>query len=97
MANITQRYLSLKSHKVFYLQLVTGVLFLAFSIFFNYYAQAFTATHASNSVNDIILDNIPAKNVDIVFLEGMLIFIAFVTVLALHKPSRIPFILKASA
>jgi hypothetical protein len=97
MKNIFRRYLSLKSHKIFYLQLVTGVLFLAFSIFFNYYAQAFTASHASNSVSDIILDNLPAKNVDIVFLEGMMLFIAFVAILALHKPSRVPFILKASA
>jgi hypothetical protein len=98
MANITQRYLSLKSHKVFYLQLITGVLFLAFSIFFNYFAQAYTVTHYSNnSVSDIILDHLPAKNVDIIFLEGMLIFIAFVIVLALHKPSRVPFILKTSA
>jgi hypothetical protein len=97
MPKITQRYLSLKSHKVFYLQLITGILFLAFSILINYYAQAFTTTHASNSVSDIILDNLPAKNVDIVFLEGMMIFIAFVVVLALHKPSRVPFMLKASA
>jgi hypothetical protein len=97
MSKLTQRYNSIRSHKFFYIQLAIGVLFLSLSLFFNYYAQAFTATHASNSVTDIILDHLPAKNVDDVFLEGMLIFIAFVTLLALHKPSRIPFILKASA
>ena len=97
MAKITQRYKSIKSHKFFYIQLIVGILFLSFSIFFNYYAQAFTLTHASNSVNDIILDNLPAKNVDDVFLEGMLIFITLVTLLSLYKPSRIPFVLKASA
>ncbi len=71
---------------------------MSLSLFFNYYAQAYTATHSTNnSVSDIILDHLPAKNVDDVFLEGFMIFIAFVTVLAIHKPSRIPFILKASA
>jgi PAP2 superfamily C-terminal len=97
MSKISQRYGFLKSHKLFYLQLLTGVLFLAASLFFNYYAQAYTASHSSNYVSDIILDHIPAKNVDIVFLEGMLIFIGLVTLLGLHKPGRIPFLLKASA
>jgi len=97
MSKASQRYGFLKSHKKFYLQLLTGILFMAFSLFFNYYAQAYTATHSSNYVSDIILDNLPSKNVDVVFLEGMLIFIAFVTILGLHKPGRIPFILKASA
>jgi PAP2 superfamily C-terminal len=97
MSKASQRYGFLKSHKKFYLQLLTGILFMAFSLFFNYYAQAYTASHPSNFVSDIILDNLPSKNVDAVFLEGMLIFIAFVTVLCLHKPGRIPFVLKASA
>jgi hypothetical protein len=70
---------------------------MAISLSFNYYAQAYTASHSSNYVSDIILDNIPTKNVDIVFLEGMLVFIAFVTALCLHKPGRIPFVLKSSA
>jgi hypothetical protein len=43
------------------------------------------------------LDNLPAKNVDIVFLEGMMIFIGFVVLISLHKPGRVPFVLKASA
>jgi hypothetical protein len=92
-----QRYGFLKTQKMFYLQLLTGVLFMAISLFFNYYAQAYTLTHSSNYVSDIILDHLPAKNVDDVFLEGMLIFIAFVTIICLHKPGRIPFVLKASA
>jgi hypothetical protein len=97
MTKIAKRYSSLKSHKVFYLQLATGILLFSASIFFNHYAQNYTATHFSNSVSDIILDNIPTKNVDVVFLEGFMIFIAFVTFLGFHKPARIPFILKASA
>lgn len=97
MPKITQRYLSLKSHKIFYIQLVTGIVFLSFSLFFNYFAQAYTATHSSNSVSDIILDNLPAKNVDLVFLEGFMLFIALVAALSIHKPSRVPFVLKASA
>jgi len=97
MRKITKRYLSLKSHKIFFIQLVMGILFLTLSLFFNYYAQAYTATHSSNYVSDIILDHLPSKNVDDIFLEGMLVFIAFVTLLGLHKPGRIPFILKASA
>ncbi len=92
-----ERYVSLKSHKVFYLQLVTGIFLFFISLFFNYFAQKYTAIHYSNYVSDIILDNIPSKNVGVIFLEGFMIFIGLVVILCLHKPSRIPFVLKASA
>lgn len=97
MSKLKERYSSLKTLEKYYLQFATGVLLLGFSIFINYFAQAFAVTHASNSVSDIILDNLPAKNVDIIFLEGMLLFIGLVIIICLHKPSRVPFVLKASA
>lgn len=97
MSKLSERYLSLKSHKIFYLQVATGVFLFFLSLFFNYYAQKYTAIHSSNFVSDIILDNIAPKNVGAVFLEGFMAFIAIVVYLGLLKPSRIPFILKASA
>ena len=97
MKKLIKRYGSLKSHKVFYIQLASGIILLFASLYFNYYAQAYTAIHYSNSVKDIILDNIPTKNVEVIFLEGFMFFIAFVILLGIHKPGRVPFILKASA
>jgi hypothetical protein len=92
-----ERYVSLKSHKVFHLQLITGIFLFFISLFFNYFAQKYTAIHYSNYVSDIILDNIPSKNVGVIFLEGFMIFIGLVIILCMYKPSRIPFVLKASA
>ncbi len=48
---------------------------------------------ATNPVGDIILSNIPVFNVGLFFVYGMFLLVAFITVLCLHHPKRIPFIL----
>ena len=67
------------------------------SLFFNYYANTYTAGLSGSPVHDIILDHLPALPVDDVFYEGGLLLAAFVTVLGFYKPHRIPFILKSLA
>jgi hypothetical protein len=64
-----------------------------FSILVSYYAIGYATRTASNAVTDIVLSNIPIYNVDGVFVYGTLIFIAFVTLLCIYHPRRIPFIL----
>ena len=97
MRKITARYKALKSHKVFHLQLFTGILLFAVSLFFNNLANNYTAEHFENGISDIILDHLPTMNVGYIFLEGVIILIAFITLLSFHKPARIPFILKSMA
>lgn len=97
MSNLKNRYGEIYRHKAFYVQVATGILLFSLSLYFNYYTNNYTANHGIASVHDIILDNIPAKNVEAVFLEGFMVIIALVAALGLHKPKTIPFILKASA
>ena len=95
--NLFQRYSELKTHKVFYLQLGLGVLFLVVSLFFNYAANTYTAASDNTVVRDIILDNIPAIRVDGIFFEGVIMLVAFIALLGLASPKRIPFLLKSIA
>ena len=79
------------------MQFFLGLLFLAVSLVLNYAANTYTATHGSSAVTDIVLDNIPAMRVDAIFFEGIITFVAFITLLALARPKRIPFLLKSIA
>ena len=90
-------------HKLFWLQknlvfdVLVGFLFLAISIIATYYANIYTTARASNSVTDIFLDNLPVVNVNFLFNDGALIFIALLTIIAMQKPGRITFMLKSTA
>ena len=79
------------------MQVVSGLALLLVSLFVTYCANFYTTLRASNTVTDIILDNLPVVNVDFVFNEGALIFLGFVVVVVLHEPRRIPFVLKSVA
>ena len=85
------------SQRAFYIQSATGFFILVISLFFNNYASHYTAIHSGASVSDIILDNVRVLDVETIFVEGFIIYILFVVFLALHKPARVPFILKSSA
>lgn len=74
-----------------------GILLLIFSIGINYFANGFSASHASNSVNDIILDNISVYNVSLIFLEGGIVFILILIGILLLEPKFIPFTIKTIA
>ncbi len=94
---ILARYKALKSNKPFYIGLGVGVLFLGLSLFFNYEANGYTAASISVAANDIFLDHLPIMKVDGIFLEGAIILTFFAIALALYRPNRIPFMLKAAA
>lgn len=74
-----------------------GVFLLLASLVLNYYAGNYAALSASNSVTDIILDNIPTINTEAIFVEGIFIFIFFLAWLLIKEPKRIPFALKSIA
>lgn len=97
MSKLKERYRAIISDRAFYLQLMTGLLLFAFSLFFNFFANNYTANKGVSSVSDLILDHLPVVNVEIIFLEGFITFIALIALLAFQKPARIPFILKAAA
>jgi hypothetical protein len=97
MNKIFQKHKLLWPNKSFVLQVLFGFALLAASLIATYYANYYTAIRASNAVTDILLDNIPVVNVNFVFNEGALIFLAIVTAVLLYEPRRIPFVLKSAA
>jgi ABC-type multidrug transport system fused ATPase/permease subunit len=98
MITLARRYAEILRHKGYYIQLTTGILLLAASLFFNAFANNYIATHYTNAVvNDIILDHIPNLNVEVIFLDGFLLFLGFVVLVGLNKPARAPFMFKTGA
>ncbi len=77
--------------------MLTGFVFLAFGLGATFFANTYTTERASNSVTDIILDNIPTVNVGFLFSDGVTIFLIVVGCILLYEPRRIPFVLKSSA
>jgi len=67
------------------------------SLFIYYYAEVYATESQSNAVTDIVLSNIPAMNVDGIFVYGGAIFILFCAALLLYNPEKIPFTLKSVA
>ena len=90
-------------HKLFWSQNnlrwsgVLSFIFLGLSLFANYAANIYATNRASNSVTDIILDNIPAINVGWVFFQGTVLFFFFVAWLLIKEPPKIPFVVKSMA
>lgn len=97
MNRIFQKHKLLWPKKSFVWQVFLGFAFLAVSLLATYYANLYTTIRASNAVTDIILDNLPVVNVDFVFNEGALIFLAILTAVLLYEPRKIPFALKSVA
>lgn len=76
--------------------IVSSLAFLAaFAV--NEYAIAFATSHASNSVTDLILSNIPTFDVDALFVYGTFVVVVISAAVLLSHPKRIPFALKALA
>ncbi len=94
MRKLVHRYRSISS-KAFYLEVLSGFLVMGLALLFNNFANKYTVAHSTtSSVTDIILDHLPTLNIEILFVEGMIALIAFVSFLCLHRPARIPFVLK---
>jgi hypothetical protein len=68
---------------------------LLISLVANFYAGTYATEKASNSVTDLILNNIPVFDVDGIFVYGPLFFWAFCAIFVVGLPQRIPFTLKS--
>ncbi|HVU06242.1 MAG TPA: phosphatase PAP2-related protein [Candidatus Paceibacterota bacterium] len=72
-------------------------LLLLVALVVNYCAGIYADRVASNSVTDIILDNVPVVDVDGIFIYGGYALIACIVLAGLQKPNRGPFIVKTIA
>jgi hypothetical protein len=76
---------------------LAGLLLLLISLVINYFGSLYANESISNSVTDIILDNIPVINVGMIFVFGPIIFWIVMMFVCLHDPKKIPFTLKSIA
>jgi hypothetical protein len=77
--------------------LMLGVLFFALSLIFSHLASNYANVRASNSVTDILLDNLPTFDVDGILNYGVMAFGIFIICFLFTEPKKIPFALKSLA
>ncbi|NCF75531.1 MAG: hypothetical protein GWO87_03540 [Xanthomonadaceae bacterium] len=97
LINRISKYKLFLSDKFFVASVIMGILFLIGSLFVNYSAIKYVNKEAGNSTTDILLDNLPVVNTNIVFSGGVLLFIVFMIIIFLLEPKTIPFTLKSVA
>jgi hypothetical protein len=100
-SNIMKEAISLHktyfTNKQFLGSCFVAALLLSASLVVNFYAAFYATEHASNSVTDIILSNIPPYDVDGIFIFGPIVFWIVVGLIVLYRPKRIPYVLKSIA
>jgi len=97
MKHLITKHKLLWTNKSFVFSVITSVIFFIISFFINYGAILYSTAHIGNSTTDILLQNLPVINLDLIFSEGVLFFIVFVTILLLAEPATIPFTIKSVA
>lgn len=88
---------ALWSNKSFRNSALVSFLFFIVSMVINYSAVRFAFKSAGNATTDILLDNLPVINTDLIFSEGAVLFVFFVAFLLFSKPKTIPFTVKSVA
>lgn len=92
---IVLHYRIVRSRPRFFHTLATGLVFLLLSLGTNILANAYANTNAGGiSVQDILLDHLPYVRLNDVYLEGFALLIGCITLLGLHRPQKLPFLLK---
>jgi hypothetical protein len=79
----------------FYLTVVSGFALFAISLIINYFAGSYATSSMGNPVKDLILDNIPKYNVDLIFIDGAILFYIFVALMTVYSPKKIPYVIKS--
>jgi hypothetical protein len=97
MKSLIAKHKVLWSDRFFVIAVMIGFLFFACSLLANYGATQYAAAEAANPTTDILLDNLPVVNTDIIVSEGALLFVVFIGFLFVKEPRVIPFTLKSVA
>jgi hypothetical protein len=97
MKRIIKRHKDVWSQKNFISTLLTGFLFFALSLIVNHIASIYVDKKAGSYVQDILLDNLPVVNVDLIINDGVFLFGGIVLYFLIFHPKIIPFTLKSLA
>ena len=81
----------------YHFSVILGSLLLTVSLGIDYNAAMYATRNAGPAVTDIFLDNAPVMDVDIIFIDGALLFALIVAAVLLYYPKFIPFVLKSAA
>ena len=85
------------SHQNFTISVMYGIIFLCVSLVLNFFPGTYAPFIASTAVQHILLDFLPRLNVEIVFVQGIVLLFFLVLVILFYKPEAIPFVLKSLA
>jgi hypothetical protein len=96
MEQIKLKYKIHFGNRDFLLSFLFSFIILAVSLIANHYAGIYAVEKASNSVTDIILDNIRVYDVDTIFVYGPVLMWIFVAFLVAIHPQQIPFLVKTT-
>jgi len=88
---LLRRYRDHFSKREFRILIVLSLIYFFASVVVSFYAINYANEVASNAVTDIILSNTPAFDVDGLFGYGTILLIAFITLVLLSHPKRVPF------
>ena len=97
MKSIKNKYNYYFTNKAFVFSVIVGILFVIFSLVINFYAGTYATKSISDPVNDIILSNFPAYNVEDIFIYGPLFLWGFAIIITAADPKKFPFLLKSIA
>ena len=97
MKLLISKYKILLLDKVFITSLMTGLVLFSCSLFVSYRAINYTVREEGNATTDVLLQNLPVVDTDIIFSEGALVFVIFLIILIAVEPKKIPFVLKSIA
>lgn len=97
MKKLARKYRAQFVQKEFLLSFFASLLFFSVALVINFYAGLYANENASNSVTDIVLDNIPVFSVDEIFIYGPVVFWTIVGLFCLWEPKKFPFVLKSIA
>ncbi len=97
MNQINPKNLAYLKSKKYAIAIIDGFILLGLALVANFYAGTFATFRAGNSVQDIVLSNIPVFDVQDIFVYGPVIMWVVLLVYCFNKPHQIPFILKSIA
>ncbi|HAT2057135.1 TPA: hypothetical protein I8038_003035 [Legionella pneumophila] len=97
MKAVANRYHALCQEKVFIRSLLSGFFLLFISFLIMNFAGKYASLMAGNPVNDLILDNLPLRDVTVFHVNAAIIFWTIFTIYTLLNPALIPFITKSAA
>ncbi|MCX6702507.1 MAG: phosphatase PAP2-related protein [Candidatus Wolfebacteria bacterium] len=95
MRKIIDKHRNIWKEKEFREAFSWGIFLFILSLVANNIAGNYATEVASNSVTDIILNNVPVFNVGPILVYGSIVLSVFIIGLLVHDPKKAPFVLKS--